>query len=102
MLKTLATSIDSLRQAIRGAYLTDEAEAIERLLPLAALDAQQTQTVANTALVLVEAVRTAGSSAIVIESFLREFKLSTQEGMLLMCLAEALLRIPDQDRKSVV
>ena len=95
MLKTLATSIDSLRQAIRGAYLTDEAEAIERLLPLAALDAQQTQTVANTARVLVEAVRTAGSSAIVLESFLREFKLSTQEGMLLMCLAEALLRIPD-------
>ena len=34
-----------------------------------------------------------------IESFLHEYKLSSKEGIVLMCLAEALLRIPDADQK---
>jgi RHH-type proline utilization regulon transcriptional repressor/proline dehydrogenase/delta 1-pyrroline-5-carboxylate dehydrogenase len=73
--------------------LADETGVIERLLSLAALDPQQTQTVVDTARVLIEAIRTTDTHVIDIESFLREFKLSTQEGMLLMCLAEALLRL---------
>ena len=92
----MASSLDSLRQAIHRAYLADETEVIERVLPLAYLDPQQTRSVADTARSLVEAVRSSGSNAIGIETFLREFKLSTQEGVLLMGLAEALLRIPDQ------
>ncbi len=91
----LDTHIGSLRQAIRDAYLADETEVVERLLPLAALDRQQALATANTARALVEAVRSRDTRAVDIESFLREFKLSTQEGMLLMCLAEALLRLPD-------
>ena len=90
------TATDSLRQAIRDAYLADESAVVERLLPLAALDAQQAQTAATTARALIEAVRSADTPVVDIESFLREFKLSTQEGMLLMCLAEALLRLPDE------
>lgn len=57
-------SIDNLRKAIQGAYITDEAEVIERLLPLAALDPLQSQTTANTARVLIEAVRTTATHAI--------------------------------------
>ncbi len=90
------TAINSLRQAIHDAYLTDEAEAIERLLPLAALDPQQAQSTAKTARALIKAVRSTDSHVVDIESFLREFKLTTHEGMLLMCLAEALLRLPDE------
>ena len=94
--KALDKTFDGLRETIYRGYLADETEIIQRLLPLAELDAEQTQTVANTARILVEAVRSSGSNAIGIETFLREFKLSTQEGVLLMGLAEALLRIPDQ------
>ena len=90
------TTANNLRRAIGDAYLTDETEAVERLLSLAALDAKQTQTTADTARVLIEAVRATDTHVVDIESFLREFKLSTQEGMLLMCLAEALLRLPDE------
>jgi RHH-type transcriptional regulator, proline utilization regulon repressor / proline dehydrogenase / delta 1-pyrroline-5-carboxylate dehydrogenase len=92
----LASSLDSLRHAIHRTYLADEAESIERVLPVAYLDPQQTRRVADTARSLVEAVRSSGLNAIGIETLLREFKLSTQEGVLLMGLAEALLRIPDQ------
>jgi RHH-type transcriptional regulator, proline utilization regulon repressor / proline dehydrogenase / delta 1-pyrroline-5-carboxylate dehydrogenase len=94
--ETLDPAADGMRQAIRDAYLTDEAGIIECLLPLAALDPQQAQTTTVTALTLIEAVRTTDTHIVDIESFLREFKLSTQEGMLLMCLAEALLRLPDE------
>ena len=116
---TSVAKVDRLRQAIRGTYLTGEAGAVAHLLPLAALTPQQTQAAANTARMLVQAVRAAGAVGwggwggwgsaggfggtggaggagdIGIEAFLREYRLSTQEGVLLMCLAEALLRIPD-------
>ena len=88
-------SLESLRASINDAYLADETATIERLLPLAALDADQTARIATTATRLVNAVRLQQRGRIGIESFLQEFKLSSQEGVLLMCIAEALLRIPD-------
>ena len=81
--------------AIRDAFLADE-----RAL-LAALAAQLTQTDAETRAVAaqarawVEAVRNERQSQGGIESFLQQYDLSTPEGVLLMCVAEALLRIPD-------
>jgi RHH-type proline utilization regulon transcriptional repressor/proline dehydrogenase/delta 1-pyrroline-5-carboxylate dehydrogenase len=44
---------------------------------------------------LVEEVRTRQKAVAGMQSFLREYDLSSQEGVLLMCVAEALLRIPD-------
>jgi len=81
--------------AIRNAFLADE-----RAL-LAALAAQLTQTDAETRAIAaqarawVEAVRNERQSQGGIESFLQQYDLSTPEGVLLMCVAEALLRIPD-------
>ena len=44
---------------------------------------------------LVEKVRSRQQAVAGMQSFLREYDLSSQEGVLLMCVAEALLRIPD-------
>ena len=81
--------------AIRAAFLADE-----RAM-LVALAAQLTQTDAETRAIAaqarawVEAVRNERQSQGGIESFLQQYDLSTHEGVLLMCVAEALLRIPD-------
>ncbi len=75
--------------------LADETQAIERLLPLAIPSDEDAARVAIDAGQLVEAVRARNTGALSIESFLQQFSLSSREGVLLMCIAEALLRIPD-------
>jgi RHH-type proline utilization regulon transcriptional repressor/proline dehydrogenase/delta 1-pyrroline-5-carboxylate dehydrogenase len=83
------------RDAISAAYLADETHCIERLLSYAALSAEQRDHIQAAAAKLVTEVRARQTSRLGVESFLRQFKLSTREGVLLMCVAEALLRIPD-------
>ena len=48
---------------------------------------------------LVRAARRSANRQGVVESFLQEFSLSTREGLALMCLAEALLRTPDEETR---
>ncbi|MFO1205664.1 MAG: bifunctional proline dehydrogenase/L-glutamate gamma-semialdehyde dehydrogenase PutA [Burkholderiales bacterium] len=81
--------------ALRASFLADETQTITQLLPLAALSEQASARVSARARAWVEAVRTRHARDVGIESFLQEYDLSTQEGVLLMCIAEALLRIPD-------
>ncbi len=78
---------------MREALVADDA-AVARLVAQAGLDAEARRAVSAEALRLVEKVR-AGLSAGMLESFLSEYSLSTTEGIALMCLAEALLRVPD-------
>ncbi len=81
--------------ALRSAFLADEAEAVTQLLPLAALSVEGATRVHVRARAWVEAVRAEYASTAGMESFLHQYDLSTEEGVLLMCVAEALLRIPD-------
>ena len=60
------------------------------------LDEQDRAAVQAEAEALVEAARAGARRQGVVESFLQEFSLSTREGLALMCLAEALLRTPDE------
>ena len=83
------------RERLRAHYLRDEAEALADLLPLARLDPSAESAVQARARSLVERVRSMQHSHGGMQSFLREYDLSSQEGVLLMCVAEALLRIPD-------
>ena len=69
-----------------------EGEAIARLR---ALQPRSGATIEATALRLAERVRATPPGALSAESFLRHYGLSTREGVALMCVAEALLRIPD-------
>ncbi len=83
------------RERLRAHYLRDETEALADLLPLARLDPSTEAAVQARARALVERVRSMQRSDGGMQSFLREYDLSSQEGVLLMCVAEALLRIPD-------
>ncbi len=86
---------DPGRERLRAHYLRDEAEALAALLPEARLDADRESRVQARARALVEHVRATRRSRGGMQSFLTEYDLSSQEGVLLMCVAEALLRIPD-------
>src|SRR5690348_14501277 len=90
---------DPLRTAFREAYRADESEMVGRILAAArtALPARARDRVAETARHLVSAVRARRVGKGGIDAFLHEYALSSQEGIALMCLAEALLRIPDAE-----
>ena len=76
-------------------YLRDEGEALRELIREARLPADAAARVQARARELVENVRARQKAGAGMQSFLREYDLSSQEGVLLMCVAEALLRIPD-------
>src|SRR5690606_35861896 len=78
----------------REGAAASEATSIARLVEEAGLDPVARKVVAGEAERLVEAVRDRGSGGM-LEGFLAEYSLSTHEGIALMCLAEALLRVPD-------
>jgi RHH-type proline utilization regulon transcriptional repressor/proline dehydrogenase/delta 1-pyrroline-5-carboxylate dehydrogenase len=87
-----------LRAAVTAAYRRDEREAVQWLQAQAGLDAGSRNT-ANAAQALahelVLAVREKRARASGVDALMHEFSLSSEEGVALMCLAEALLRIPD-------
>ena len=83
-----------LRAAITQACRRPEAEAVAWLLAQVAKDDSHA-TAQALARKLVTAVRTQRSSASGVDALMHEFSLSSDEGVALMCLAEALLRIPD-------
>jgi RHH-type proline utilization regulon transcriptional repressor/proline dehydrogenase/delta 1-pyrroline-5-carboxylate dehydrogenase len=76
-------------------WLADESDCVAALLGIARLPDHTTQRIRLRAAALVQAVRAQRVDAGGIDAFLREYDLSSQEGVVLMCLAEALLRIPD-------
>jgi RHH-type proline utilization regulon transcriptional repressor/proline dehydrogenase/delta 1-pyrroline-5-carboxylate dehydrogenase len=86
-----------LREAVGAAYRADETQAAERVLAVAALPAEARDRIAETARRFVGEMRKARLGKGGIDAFLHEYALSSQEGIALMCLAEALLRIPDAE-----
>jgi RHH-type proline utilization regulon transcriptional repressor/proline dehydrogenase/delta 1-pyrroline-5-carboxylate dehydrogenase len=78
---------------------TDERTAIAAALSARPLSLQDREAVRVEAEALVRAARKAANRQGVVESFLQEFSLSTREGLALMCLAEALLRTPDEETR---
>ncbi len=88
---------NAFRQAITDAWLKDEATHVRELLEQARLPAAEQAGVQATAADLVKRVRVRAQDQGAIEAFMRQYDLGSEEGVLLMCVAEALLRIPDQD-----
>ncbi|MDD5460124.1 MAG: bifunctional proline dehydrogenase/L-glutamate gamma-semialdehyde dehydrogenase PutA [Methylococcales bacterium] len=86
-------TITSLRKAINQAYLADENQVISRLLKYQ--DNYNPAIVDECARSLVNAIRAKKNRQTAIEAFLREYQLGSEEGIVLMTIAEALLRIPD-------
>ncbi|WP_051320991.1 trifunctional transcriptional regulator/proline dehydrogenase/L-glutamate gamma-semialdehyde dehydrogenase [Rhizobium mesoamericanum] len=83
-----------LRRAITAAYRTPETVCVPHLLEAATLPDKVRLGAATTARKLIEALR-AKHKGTGVEGLVHEYSLSSQEGVALMCLAEALLRIPD-------
>jgi len=77
----------------------DERAAVHDLLARAPLSPEDRAAVRAEAEALVRTARRAARRQGVVESFLQEFSLGTREGLALMCLAEALLRTPDEETR---
>jgi RHH-type proline utilization regulon transcriptional repressor/proline dehydrogenase/delta 1-pyrroline-5-carboxylate dehydrogenase len=86
---------DALRQAIREHGEWPEEQAVTRLLHALELTGGARHRAVATAMALVEGARARRDERPFLDAFLQEFGLSNQEGIALMCIAEALLRIPD-------
>ena len=89
-----ASRLGELRAAIRAACRRPEAECLPPLLDAAAPSPSEAAAAARLAADLVARLR-ARPRAIGVEALVHEYALSSPEGVALMCLAEALLRIPD-------
>ena len=88
---------DSSISYINDNYLADEQELVRQLAAEADPGESTRQKITDTAAQLVRAVRKNTKNDGGIEAFLKQYDLSSDEGVLLMCVAEALLRIPDAD-----
>ncbi len=94
----LAHSSD-LRRKLRDTTFADESETVAALLDEATLGSVQVERVQEKARQLVQEVRRSSVGHGGIDAFLYEYELSSKEGIVLMCLAEALLRVPDADTR---
>ncbi len=93
------------RAAITAAYRRPETEAVPMLLEQARLPADLAQATHKMAYGIAEKLRnqkSANGRAGMVQGLLQEFSLSSQEGVALMCLAEALLRIPDKPTRDAL
>ncbi|MDC8014057.1 bifunctional proline dehydrogenase/L-glutamate gamma-semialdehyde dehydrogenase PutA [Tahibacter soli] len=88
---------DAARARMTLAYCRDETEAVNELVAQAALPPAERDLVLARASEIVARVRAKADQKSAVESFMREYDLSSEEGVLLMCVAEALLRIPDKE-----
>jgi len=90
-----AESLEAQRAALREHALWPEDQAVTRLLHRLELTGGARHRAVSLAVALVEGARARRDERPFLDAFLQEFGLSNQEGIALMCVAEALLRIPD-------
>ena len=88
--------LSTLRRKIRDNYLSDEAAVVRQAVETAKLSSDDCSVISGQAQQLVDQVRKSSHPHFT-EQFLTDFGLSTDEGLALMCLAEALLRVPDAE-----
>ena len=83
------------RAGLGQAPLAEEGPLVQALIEKARFSEEQRGAIATVAADLVKAARAGRRESGGVDSFLHEYGLSSEEGVLLLCLAEALLRIPD-------
>ena len=84
-----------LRAALTQAYRQDESQCLQVLIKAAELPEPVLQTITQTAQALVTKVREQRVGKGGLDAFMYQYDLSSEEGIALMCLAEAALRVPD-------
>lgn len=93
----LALSVFPLPEQFYQNYHASDASALQQLIDHVQLSPEQRQQIRQNAHQLVLTIRAHAEKSAWLEAFLHEYQLSTQEGTALMCLAEAILRIPDKE-----
>ena len=91
-----ANPLQAAWERLLAAYRADESASVAQLHSLARLTPQQNESIDRLSIKLAASVREKHKTSFSAESFLGRFGLSTREGVILMCLAEAFLRIPDK------
>ncbi|WP_019676663.1 bifunctional proline dehydrogenase/L-glutamate gamma-semialdehyde dehydrogenase PutA [Arsukibacterium perlucidum] len=91
-----------IRQKIRDYYRIDENQIIDMLLPLAEVGVKARSRAWERARQIVLNIRKDQDGQGGVDALLNEFSLSSEEGVVLMCLAEALLRVPDKKTQDVL
>lgn len=89
-------TLPSIRQRIRDHYRIDESTAIDQILPIAEVNPRARSRAWERARKMVLEIRREQEGHGGVDALLNEYSLSTAEGVVLMCLAEALLRVPDK------
>ena len=89
--------INPYREEIDRLYHAPEEEQVHLLLDQVRMDKVTSDRVNQRACDLVQAVRDRRHERGVLDAFMQQYDLSSEEGVVLMCLAEALLRIPDKE-----
>ncbi|XOV80271.1 MAG: bifunctional proline dehydrogenase/L-glutamate gamma-semialdehyde dehydrogenase PutA [Aestuariibacter sp.] len=96
LVKDDLTTTCPIRQKIRDFYRVDEEEVIEHILPLAEVGVSARSRAWERARQMVLNIRKQEEGKGGVDALLNEYSLSSEEGVVLMCLAEALLRVPDK------
>src|SRR6201986_4508396 len=91
----MSSQLEALREDIRRQGRETEEQAVTRVLHSLELTGGARHRAVALAMALVEGARARRDERPFLDAFLQEFGLSNQEGIALMCIAEALLRIPD-------
>ncbi|NYS62427.1 bifunctional proline dehydrogenase/L-glutamate gamma-semialdehyde dehydrogenase PutA [Vreelandella salicampi] len=93
---TWQTDLDTLMARVSDHYVVDEDSFVNELIEVMDTDRDDFARIeANTA-ALVRDVREMDTAVDTIDELLQQYSLDTHEGLMLMCLAEAMLRIPDK------
>jgi RHH-type proline utilization regulon transcriptional repressor/proline dehydrogenase/delta 1-pyrroline-5-carboxylate dehydrogenase len=90
------------RAAIAAAYRAPEPVCVPPLIEEARVTPGLASSIAGLARKLVGQVRAGRAQAFSVEALMKEFSLSSREGIALMCLAESLLRIPDRQTRDLL
>jgi RHH-type proline utilization regulon transcriptional repressor/proline dehydrogenase/delta 1-pyrroline-5-carboxylate dehydrogenase len=96
------TSSNPIRQKIRNFYRIEEETVVDYLLPFAEVNVSARSRAWERARKMVLQIREDQSGNGAIDALLNEYSLSSEEGVVLMCLAEALLRVPDKHTQDVL
>jgi len=91
-----------LRRRIHDHLRCDEDELLDELIARARFSAAERERISQRAAPLIEKVRAERTQTGGIDAFMNTYDLSSREGIVLMCLAEALLRIPDAETQDLL
>lgn len=96
IIDTESAKASPARRAVREHLRIPEPDYVPRLIDAATLPADMTERIGVRARKMVEDIRAERTKQGMIEAFMAEYELSSKEGVVLMCLAEAMLRVPDE------